>query len=161
MRRKLFPAGVAIAAVALGASTLMADVDDWRGRGGCRGPITERLELTVDQRSKMEALWTKHMKAMARLRADVQVARLELDEVLRQKDPGERAVKEAAGKLSAARARVTESRALHRAAVQRELTEEQFQKLRSMRGPGRGGPGHGRGPMGSGFHRRGPGFGPR
>jgi Spy/CpxP family protein refolding chaperone len=127
---------------------------------GCSGSPMEKLkELGLDKKQKeaVEAIHLRTKKEMVRNRADVQVAEIELKELL-AKDPvdlkaAEAAVKKIEGVKS-------EMRMLHikaREEIKSSLTPEQKEKFISMTGMcsgmGMGRMGHGKGMMGGcGMH---------
>lgn len=147
--------------------------------GGPRGGgMMEELGLTDQQRQQMRALHSEHRKAAIRSRADLELKRLELNELLEADEPNQPALDNTIRELNDLRAASFKRRIDQRLAFRRLLTPEQRTKLRSVRehrggsfrhhmrqrwmdgsGSGRGqrrGPGSGRG-QGSG--PRG-GFGP-
>jgi len=118
---------------------------------GCNGAPMEKLKaLGLDDKQKeaVEAIHFRTKKEMVRKRADVQVAEIELKEIL-SKDPvdlqaAEAAVKKIEGLKS-------EMRMLHIKAMEEikaNLTPEQKKKFVSMMGMGMGMTGHGKGMKG-------------
>lgn len=156
MKRRYLWIGGAVLAVALVATAVQAK--GHRGRQHHGGHRFEALDLSQAQKDQMRKLMTENRKQMIQLRADTQVARLELAELLRQKSPDTKAVDRAIEKVNAANAKVTESRARQKLSINRILTDEQLQKLEDMPKRRRGhGPMHNR--RGGRGDRRGHGMG--
>jgi len=148
MRTRIYTLAAAVAIAAIGVSVAVAQP----GKGvrqHPRVPRMEALDLTAEQKDKLQDLRTEQAKAMARLQADVKVARIELQELLRDRSSTQSSVKKAVQKASAAQAKTMESNALHRLAVNQVLTDEQIEKMQELRGP-RGRRGRGGGPRGFG-----------
>jgi Spy/CpxP family protein refolding chaperone len=145
------------------------------GPGG--GPMDE-LGLTEEQQEKLRALHTEGRKAGIRSRADMQLKRMELEELLEADEPNQAAIDKTLRELNDLRGAALKRHIDQRLGFQRLLTAEQRAKFKSFRmqrgrmfrhhmrqrfmdGPGGGerwqrrGPGSGRG---EGFGRRG-GFG--
>ena len=147
------------------------DEDDQPGRRGFQGPhggmkggfpsdLVEKLELTDAQQTKLKSLRTAHAKEMAKLRADLEVARIELREVMTGTNPSAAEAKSKAAEVNAARAILFEKSVAFRVEAKNVLTPEQQKTLReeggkmhrgrrfgAMRGP-RGGRGFGYRSMG-------------
>ena len=123
------------------------------------------LNLTDDQRGKMEQLTFDHQSRMIDLRAQVEKARLEKRHAMMADNPDKTRVLSAARELNRIQGQIAEERINHRFAVRDILTAEQLETLKSLggrgmgpdgdRGPGRGNrfdcprqPGQGPGPRG-------------
>ncbi|MBM3262338.1 MAG: Spy/CpxP family protein refolding chaperone [candidate division Zixibacteria bacterium] len=137
-----------------------------------RTTLAEKLALTDDQKQKMETLRTALAKEMARLRADVEVATIELREIMDQSAPKAADAQIRAARVSQARAKIFERAVAFRLDMKSVLRPEQqkiMKETREMRrgpmmrgmrmGPGmRGGMGPMgpamRGPMGPGVERQ-------
>ena len=123
----------------------VADVDARRGRKARRGQrqqtVMEALDLTAEQQEKLKSLRLDNAKRMARLRADLKVARLDLQAITRQDNPDAAEVKTGVAKVNQARSLILETRVGHRLKVNQVLTPEQQDKLREHR---RGRPDRGR-----------------
>ena len=150
----LFVVGLAVSSDAvvkkkgMGKGAGMASCD---GDCGCDGAPMEKLKaLGLDDKQKeaVEAIHFRTKKEMVRKRADVQVAEIELREIL-SKDPvdlnaADTAVKKIEGLKS-------EIKMLHIKAMEEiksNLTPEQKKKFISMTGMGMGRMGHGKGMKG-------------
>lgn len=103
-----------------------------------RSEMREKMKLSSDQKDRLEALRTAFAKDMVRLRADAQIASIELREAMAQISPKSVDVQAKAAKVSQARARVFERMIALRVDSKNVLTPEQ-QKIRKdqagMRGP--------------------------
>ena len=91
------------------------------------------LELSAEQRTKLDGLNLERSKKMAQLRADLKVARLDLRAAMRQDNPDPAEVKTRVAAVNNARSLILESRVNHRLKVHSLLTPEQRNKLREMR----------------------------
>ena len=101
----------------------------WKGR---KAPMAA-LELSAEQRTKLDGLNLERSKKMAQLRADLKVARLDLRAAMRQDNPDPAEVKTRVAAVNNARSLILESRVDHRLKVNSLLTPEQRSKLREMR----------------------------
>ena len=122
----------------------------------------EELELTEDQQAQIKEIATESRKAMVQLRADSELAGMELQELVRSDDPDLDAIQQGLEKVASAQ--VAERFAAIEASVNARsvLTDEQQAKvkeaMRGRRGPEgqRGdGPKHGDGPKRGDGPRRG------
>ena len=125
----------------------VAAADAQPRRGYRRGPRFEdrlqALELTTAQMDKMKALHLSQAKQMAQLRADHQIARLELQDLLGQADPKPGDVKTRVAAVNKAQGKILETRVNFQVGLNKVLTPEQRKKLKKMeqRRPGRERPG--------------------
>jgi Spy/CpxP family protein refolding chaperone len=138
MRRRYLWIGAVVVVLALGASVVHA-----RGhRGGNHhfaGPRFEELDLTQMQKNQLKSARTESHKKMIQLKADIQLAHVELKELLSQKNPNQKSVERAVTKVSAAQSKMMTNRVQQKLALNKILTQEQFDKLEAMpKGP-RGG----------------------
>ena len=119
-----------------------------------RGPrpmmhrMMEELDLSDEQRSKLEALRESGMREGIRIRADLEIARLDLRQAMRQADPSAPDVKAKVAKVNGVRAKMLEHRVDGQLKRQAVLTPEQRTKLEELRrrpmdGTRRGGWGRG------------------
>ena len=110
--------------------------DAHRGKRGwkkARKAPMEALELSTEQRTKLESLNLERSKQMAQLRADLKVARLDLRAAMRQDNPDPAEVKARVAAVNKARSLILESKVNHRLKVNSVLTPEQRNKLRDVR----------------------------
>jgi Spy/CpxP family protein refolding chaperone len=113
--------------------------------------------LTDAQRDQLRQLQQADMKLAIRRRADLQIARMELDELFEAPTVDEKAVAAKARVVADLEAANFKAEVDRRIAVRRIVSAEQYQKMNMVRPPhGDHGPDGGRGPGGPG----GPGFGP-
>jgi Spy/CpxP family protein refolding chaperone len=119
----------------------------------------EELELTEDQQAQIKEIATESRKAMVQLRADSELAGMELQALIRSDDPDLEAIQQ--GLENVASAQVAERFAAIEATVSARsvLTDEQQAKVkeavRGQRGPQRGnGPKRGDGPKRGGRPER-------
>lgn len=153
----------------------------WPGRG-TRGPavppdIQQALGLSDEQASQLRAMHFESAKARIKTRSEIQLKRLELEELLRAEETDQGAIDKTLRALSDAQYTAMKDRVAHRLALRQILTPEQLKKMEGMKrqfmrhrmgrsggrglhGP-RGGPGFGPGGRGRGDRGFGPGaFGP-
>lgn len=125
--------------------------------------LREQLGLTDDQVKQLHALRVEGAKNAIRSRADVEVKRLELRELLQADQPDRAAIDRKLRELSDARYTAQKQRIDQRLAMRDILTPEQRSKMKELRGKFRrggermrrpGGPGMD-GPQGQGFRPRG------
>ena len=119
----------------------------------------EELELTEDRQAQLKEIATESRKAMVQLRADSELAGMELQALIRSDDPDLEAIQQ--GLENVASAQVAERFAAIEATVSARsvLTDEQQAKVkeavRGQRGPQRGnGPKRGDGPKRGGRPER-------
>ncbi len=101
----------------------------WKAR---KSPMAA-LELSAEQRTRLESLNLERAKQMAQLRADLKVARLDLRAAMGQDEPSPAEVKARVGTVNNARSLILENRVNHRLKVNSVLTPEQRNMLREMR----------------------------
>lgn len=129
-----------------------------RGQGYCREAGLERLNLTDDQKAKIEALQTANWKAIKPLREKMFDKTVELRRLWLQANPDKDKITAAQRELRTLRDDMQDKNTAMRLEVRKVLTPEQNEKLADM-GWGRG-PGFGpRGGM-RGHGEFGPGNGP-
>jgi len=173
MKRKIIYAVIGVFVIGvIGSVAFVKQADAQRGkRRGMRGGMAA-LELTDEQKEKMNSLRSAHQKAMVDLRAAHQKARIDLGVIRRQDNPSASDIQAKVDAVTAAQGKIMAREIQHSMDVKNLLTVEQKEKLGEMRRGGRmgfrgrGGPGFrdGDGPRfrgrgGPGFRGRGgPGF---
>ena len=172
MKRKIIYAVIGVFVIGvIGSVAFVKQADAQRGkRRGMRGGMAA-LELTDEQKEKMNSLRSAHQKAMVDLRAAHQKARIDLGVIRRQDSPSASDIQAKVDAVTAAQGKIMAREIQHSMDVKNLLTVEQKEKLGEMRRGGRmgfrgrGGPGFrdGDGPRfrgrgGHGFRGRGPGF---
>lgn len=113
----------------------------------------ERLGITPEQAARMQAQQSAFVKARIRSRADVQLKRLELAELMATEKPDRALLEKKLRELHEAQFVVRKATLEHRLAMRETLTPEQREKLRALvweyrarrmhggwEGPGSGGP---------------------
>jgi Spy/CpxP family protein refolding chaperone len=132
---------VAAAVCGLGA-TLAAQPDRGRARGPGQGPDPARLQaqLGIDegQVEQLRQIQRDQQKAHVRLRADMEIARMELEELLLAEAVNESAVSAKAGEVAKLQTLALRSRIDARLAVRTILSAEQARKLEQLRQRRRG-----------------------
>jgi Spy/CpxP family protein refolding chaperone len=124
--------------------------NDDDGPGGWRlDRLTERLELTDQQREAIDALHEKARADAVELRKEIARLRLRIDGEMLADEPSESTLVDLTEQLGALRTRMQVQRLKTRLAVRDQLTAEQRDELMLMRGHGR------RGRGGPGWHRGG------
>lgn len=124
-----------------------------RGPGGGHFAMLAGLDLTAAQQEKVAAIHERVQRQGIQLRADLELARLDLRKLMHADKPDTRAIDAQIDKLSALRASMQKAHAAAMVEVHGLLTPEQLQKLKERGGPG-GHPG-----MGPGGRGHGPGMG--
>lgn len=122
----------------------------------------EKLGITTDQATKIRQQTTDFRKAEIRGRADLEVKRIELRDLLAAENPDRSAIDQKLQEISAARLTSEKSAIDYHLAMRSALTPEQRQKLDQMRMDfhDRERNGGRRGPHGQGFRLRGDSQGP-
>ncbi len=159
MKRKIIYAVIGVFVIGvIGSVAFVKHADAQRSkRRGMRGGMAA-LELTDEQKEKMNSLRSAHQKAMVDLRAAHQKARIDLGVIRRQDSPSASDIQAKVDAVTAAQGKIMAREIQHSMDVKNLLTAEQKEKLGEMRRGGRGGPGFrdGDGPRFRG--RGGPGF---
>ena len=154
MKRKYWWMGIGALVLALAATAVYA-----KGHRGkhhhIAGPRFEALDLTQEQKHQLKSLRTENRKKMIKLKADMQLAHVELRELMSEKAPNQGKVDRTVEKMNAAHAEMTKIRVMAKLSLNKILTDEQRQKLKEMpkrrhRG-GRHFRGHRRGGFGRGM----------
>ena len=101
-----------------------------------RAAVCDQLNLTEQQQEQMHALRIKHQKAMIPVQSDLKLAKLELDELIRDGETSKK-LDTAIKKVNNLRAKQFEMQVKHRIETGKILTEEQraiMQKCKRSRG---------------------------
>lgn len=91
--------------------------------------IEERLNLTDAQKEQMHKIRLDYQKKRIPLEADLKLARIELEELIRQGESGKK-IDEAVGKVNELRGKLFSLRVNERLDMSKLLTEEQKEKLK-------------------------------
>jgi Spy/CpxP family protein refolding chaperone len=135
-----------------------------RGFGGRRGEfglarllnnpeIREKVGITAEQAAKIRQDETEFRKAGIRDRADLQVKRIDLENLLSAEKPDRAAIDSKLQEISTARLTLEKSSVHFRLTMREAITPAQREKLHELmreRGRGEGGPGRPGGPRGEG-----------
>ena len=105
--------------------------------GGRDFDVMKKLKLTDEQKQKLKELRFDLAKDMAKLRADLKVARLELEHLMSQDSPKASDAKVKVAQVNQARSKMLQRSVDHRLELKKILTPEQQEKLRSIRDWGR------------------------
>jgi Spy/CpxP family protein refolding chaperone len=114
--------------------------------------MREKLGITAEQAAKIRLQMSEFRKAQIRSRADLQVKRLELNELLAADNPDRAAINKKLEEISAVQLARRKSEVDYRLKMRDALTSEQRQKLQQMREEFRHRGPQGRGPQGPGQH---------
>jgi len=106
----------------------LADDDVARTRLSRRA--LDRIELTDDQREKIDALRSAYARDIIQLRADTRLARVDLRELMNETSPDVSRVRELAAAVSRAQGSMFERSAVMQAELKNMLTPEQQETLR-------------------------------
>jgi Spy/CpxP family protein refolding chaperone len=85
----------------------------------------EELNLTDEQKEKIESLWFEHQRRQVEIGAKLRKAEIELEELLWEDEPDRSAIERKIDEISRYRAELQKSRIEHRLNVARVLTPEQ------------------------------------
>jgi Spy/CpxP family protein refolding chaperone len=99
-----------------------------------RERLKEALALSDAQVASIEKLMSEQRKTAVRQRADQEIARMELEELMRADTLDEKAVDAKIRQVTELQAAALRSRVEQRVAMRKVLTPEQFQKWQQMRG---------------------------
>jgi Spy/CpxP family protein refolding chaperone len=95
--------------------------------------MREKLGITAEQAAKIRLETFEFRKAQIRSRADLQVKRLEFDELLSAANPDRAAIDKKLEEINAAQLAERKSEVDYRLKMRETLTSEQRQKLQQMR----------------------------
>ena len=126
---------VTAAAILAGSAALAAAQPMARGRGARPdlARFQRELGLNDEQAAQLRKLWSEERKQAIRRRADLAIARMELEEALDASTVDEKLVESRVRAVSDLQAAAVRARADQRLAVRKVLTPEQQQKLRQLR----------------------------
>ncbi|MBP7342249.1 MAG: Spy/CpxP family protein refolding chaperone [Smithellaceae bacterium] len=130
-----------------------------KGRGYCQGAGLERLNLTDDQKAKIDALQTEHAKAVQPLREKTFDKAVELRRLWQQTNPDKDKITAAQKELRTLRNEMEDKATAYKLEVRKVLTPEQNEKLAAFGWGPRSGFGPRGGMRGAGPQGGGPGYG--
>jgi Spy/CpxP family protein refolding chaperone len=93
----------------------------------------DKLELTSEQKEKIRDLRTDSQKEMIKLRADLKIARLELEELLSEDRPDRMEIYRKIEEMGDLKVMLQKNRIDERLAMREILTPEQLDKLKTLR----------------------------
>ncbi len=102
-------------------------------QGRMQGKVLEALGLSAEQKDKLHMMRSAHQKEMAQLRANAQIAQIELRDLLRQDDPKDADVKTKIAAANSARGKMMEAQITFGLKMKQVLTPEQRQKWQEMK----------------------------
>ena len=94
--------------------------------------IQQRLGITSEQAARLKAQQRAFVKAMIRNRAELQVKRIELGELLAAEKPDRELIEKKLGELNQAQFAMQHSAIENRLAMREMFTPEQRQKMRQL-----------------------------
>lgn len=97
--------------------------------GYCRGVVLEELNVTEDQRTKLEVLQSQHFKAVRPLREKIHDKSAELRKLWLQVDPDKNEIMAKQKEVRALRNQLEDNKTVYRFEVNKILTPEQKEKL--------------------------------
>lgn len=100
--------------------------------------LADKLELSEGQRNEIKDMFTTHRKDMIRRNADLELAQVELQELMSQDKPDLGAIKEKINHIAALEAEVKFSQVKLQIEAKNVLTEDQQEKLKDLVKNGRG-----------------------
>lgn len=107
-----------------------------RALGERRRELAKQLELTPEQRDKLEVIRDRQQRMGIEQRAKIHIARLDLRTLLRAEKPDRRALEAKVDEISRMQAQLGKARVGMLLDMRAVLTPEQQQKLRSLRNGG-------------------------
>lgn len=140
---RMFSTGIAALAIAGAALVATAQAGTGRGKGWHgEGPnpavLKQELGLTDEQAAQVQKLHQERRTQAIRRRADIQIARIELEQALEAATIDEKVVAAKVQTLTQLQADAVKARVDQRLAVAKLLTPEQRQKMKELRQEHRG-----------------------
>jgi len=94
--------------------------------------IKERLNLTEEQTNKFGKIYSAYRKEVLKKRADIEIAEIELGELLKTKEADEKAIEESANNLESLRSDLNIARVRALIKTREFLSDEQYEDLASF-----------------------------
>ena len=91
------------------------------------------LNLTEEQKSQLEELKKEYTKEVIKIRADLKIAKIELKDLLSERDADETAVLARADEISRLQNKLMKSRISHQLKTRKIYTDEQWKKLKTRK----------------------------
>lgn len=96
------------------------------------GDLKERLDLTDEQTNRFKKIYNDYRKEVLRKRADVEIAGMDLDDLLKAKGSSEKAIEEGINKLQALKSSLYSVRVKALLKTRDFLSDEQYEELTSF-----------------------------
>ena len=94
--------------------------------------LKERLNLTEEQTNKFGKVYSAYRKEVLKKRADIEIAEIELGELLKTKEANEKAIEESANNLESLRSGLNKARVRALIKTREFLSDEQYEDLASF-----------------------------
>lgn len=91
--------------------------------------VKERLNLTEEQTNKFGKIYSAYRKEVLKKRADIEIAEMELGELLKTKESDEQAIEESANNLESLRSDLNRARVRALVKTREFLSDEQYEDL--------------------------------
>ena len=136
--RSLISLIVTVAVVSAAAVVWNAADADARSGRNTRGAhrhqaMMEALDLTAEQQEKLKSIQLNNAKRMTRLKADLKIARLDLQDLLSQSNPNPAQVKIRVVEVNRVRSEMLEKKIDFRLAQKKVFTPEQLEKVQELK----------------------------
>ena len=95
--------------------------------------VKDTLQLTPDQTNKLNKVWIEHRKRIIDIKGDIEKAYLDLENLMGQPMVDTQVAYKLAERIGQLQARRTEQRIRMAIDIRRELSIEQFEKLKGLR----------------------------
>ncbi len=139
MKKSFLIIGIITALVIAAAVNFYPQQSDAPGNAQFRGKMAEKLNLTDDQKDKIDQLRLKNQEEMIDLRADLQKKRLAVEQLRQKGDYSRSNYLDLVNGLNASRNKIAVAKANHRMDVYELLTDQQkeiFNRMPMMRDRG-------------------------
>lgn len=94
--------------------------------------VKERLNLTEEQTNKFGKIYSAYRKEVLKKRADIEIAEIELGELLKTKEADEKTIEESANNLESLRSDLNMARVRALVKTREFLSDEQYEDLASF-----------------------------
>jgi Spy/CpxP family protein refolding chaperone len=102
------------------------------GNMGIMGRLADEIDLSEEQKDEIKDIHTSHRKDMIRMKADRELAQVELQEIMHQDSPDLDAIEDQIRNIANLEAKMKFSQIKTRIDVKSVLTEEQQAKLKEL-----------------------------
>ena len=165
LKKSVVVALVGLLILGLASVAIAAPGGMWRGNSnrasvnnGNVRPLITQLNLSDEQYNKIQAIHNNYFEKLQSMRNDIFTKVSEIRNLILQKNPDEKAIEAKQKEVDEIRSQMADLKQKKSDEINKVLTEEQLEKLNSLRGSGRGagsgmgmgkGVGRGRGICGS------------